>query len=109
MKKKEIVVLDCGVELRQEDQGILFTCSDPGREFNFGIKMDEVGDFMVYMHEYLASKAMKMPEPPTYSASQKEMTPVEKAARQGVRGESLSASLPGTGRVIQASAVSIHK
>ncbi len=118
MKKKEIVELDCGVEVRKENVGILFSCMDDRREFAFGLKNEEVPDMITYLQTHLLSistpgalKPIPMPNYDGDHVGMREMTPVEKAAVTGVTGVVLGS--PGmpmkNGRVIPVHAVSIHK
>lgn len=112
MKKKEIVVLDCGVECRQEIPGIVFTAFDPGREFAFCIKAEEIPDMVNYMTTYLASFTTKKDDfqIPLPFPRPKEHTPIEKAAQAGVTGTLLADPRSATGgRIIPATAVSVHQ
>ena len=117
MKRKEIVVLDCGVDVRQEEPGIIFTAFDPGREFAFVLKAQEVGDMIRYLNDYISKQGDKVNEdfqltlPGGHVATRREPTVNEKAAMAGVVGKVLAdpSSIPANARHIPASAVSIHK
>ncbi len=109
MKTKEIVVLDCGVEVRAEEQGIIFASHDLSREFAFGLKKDEVVDMIAYLTNYLSEMEVKPVIYPTASVPQ--LTPVEKAAASGVSAGYLMppSAVPAKGRAIPQAAVSVHK
>lgn len=114
MRKKEIVVLDCGVEVRTEDQGVLFSSMTTDREFAFGIKLEEIPDMVVYLNSYLTDKTATIHKFPSSSLAsdvpKRELTSVEKARSVGVEAGSLvPPSAAKGGRVIPQSAVSIHK
>lgn len=114
MKKKEIVVLDCGVEVRSEDAGVLFTSMDVGREFAFGIKSDEILDMISYLQTYAYNKSKTSIETqiggPVNMPAKAEPTPVQKAAMAGVEAGYLrNPSEAKGGRSIPSSAVSVHK
>ena len=122
MKKKEIVVLDCGVEVRQEDPGIVFSAYDPGREFAFCLKPTEIVDMISYLDSYLRNMAMKSPQPTVEQEREKRQlvlpsvdakaTVSEKVASiGGITGELLAdprSVKPGAGRAIK-TGVSIHQ
>lgn len=116
MRKKEIVVLDCGVEVRQEDPGVVFTAFDPGREFAFCIKESEIVDMIGYLDAYIRSKASKIGgqlELPLGNISSARAPSVSDkiASIGGVTGELLadprSVKL-GAGRAVT-TGVSVHK
>ena len=120
MKKREIVVLDCGVEVRSDHRtGIVFTAYDPGREFAFCIRQEEIPDMISYLNSYLGSLdadtikrlfVTGIAGVANKNPAQRELTPVEKAAQAGVTAQVLAdPGLAKSGRVVPASAVSVHK
>lgn len=108
MKKKEILVLDCGVDIREEERGVVFTSFDSGREFAFCLHDGEVADMIVYLRGYMEKKSI-IPAVEAASMPKREMTPIEKAAQAGVQAMNLASSATASGRVVPAHAVSIHK
>ena len=113
MKKREIVVLDCGVEIRMDEPGVLFSSMDSGREFAFGIKSHEIDDMIAYLISYKSQypdvKASAIGPKLSEDVPHRQMTPEEKAARTGVLAGSLSPAGSVKGRVIPAVSVSVHK
>ncbi len=113
MRRKEIVVLDCGVEVRQEPAGILFTSYDTGREFAFGIRTNEVADMILYLQTYI--EAVPKDEVRASSlagdVSARERTVEEKVAQKGLQGGYLMppGAATGKGRVVPMASVSVHK
>ena len=118
MKRKEIVVLECGTEMRTIENGIHFTSS--GRDFF--VNNDEVVELIQYLTNYLNLLGNKPTiTGPEYigknwvgeaqAAPVREMTPAEKAARVGVTAAPLmppSAASGMKGRVVPAQSVSVH-
>ena len=116
MKRKEIVVLDSGVEMREVDGGVLVNSYDMG----FRIGDDEIIELIQYFNNHLSKLSVKVtgPEYPgkawageAQAAPVREMTPAEKAARVGVTAAPLmppSAAGGMKGRVVPAQSVSVH-
>lgn len=53
MKQKTVAALNCGVELREEAQGVMFVGMFEGRDFAFGVPADEIKDLIGFMQKYL--------------------------------------------------------
>lgn len=56
MQRKIIAALDCGVELKDYPEGIVFTGFQPGREFSFPVASSEVGQLIEYLSAYRDSR-----------------------------------------------------
>ncbi len=56
MKSKTVAALNCGVELRDDDRGIMFVGADAsGRDFGFPLFAEEIDDLIGYLNDYKSS------------------------------------------------------